>query len=56
MNYTTCSFKDLVVFNGGKEFIVEGKGNVQIFYGGKMLIFFNMYYVLGMELNLLRVS
>jgi hypothetical protein len=45
-----------VIFGGGEEFMVVGKGNVQISFGGKMLIFLNVYYVPRMELNLLSVS
>jgi hypothetical protein len=54
--YTSCSSKDSVIFGGGEEYTVVGKGNVQISFGGKMLIFLNVYYVPGMELNLLLIS
>jgi hypothetical protein len=35
--------------------MLVGKGNVQILLGEKMLILLNVYYVLGMDLNLLLV-
>jgi hypothetical protein len=53
MEYNACSSKDSMIFDGGEEYIVVGKGNVQISFGGKMLIFLNVYYVPSMELNLL---
>jgi hypothetical protein len=54
--YMPCSSKDSVIFGGGEEYTVIGKGNVQISFGEKMLIFLNVYYMPGMELNLLSVS
>jgi hypothetical protein len=36
--------------------MLVGKGNVQISLGENMLTFLNVYYVLGMELNLLSIS
>jgi hypothetical protein len=45
-----------VIFGGGGEYNIVGKGNVQISFGGKMLMFLNVHYVPGMELNLLSVS
>ena len=45
-----------MIFGGGEEFIVVGKGNVQIFLGGKRLIFPNVCIVLGMEPNLPLVN
>jgi hypothetical protein len=44
------------MFDGGEEYANVGKGNVQIFFRGKMIIFLNVYYMLGMELNLLSVN
>ena len=44
-----------MIFGGGEEFIVVVKGNVQISFGRKMLMF-NVYYVPDMELYLLLVS
>jgi hypothetical protein len=51
-----CSSRDSVIFNGCEEYRVIGKGNVQISFGGKMLIFLNVYYFPSMELNLLSVN
>jgi hypothetical protein len=44
-----------MIFVGGEEYTIVGTGNVQISFGGKMLMFLNVYYVPGMELNLLSV-
>jgi hypothetical protein len=41
---------------GWEEYIVVAKGNVRISFGGEMLIFLNVYYVPGMELNLLSIN
>lgn len=49
-------FTDSVIFGGGEEYTVVGKGNVQISFGGRDLIFLNVYFVPGMKLNLLSVS
>jgi len=49
-------FSDSVVFGGGEKYTVVGKGTVQIQSGGRTLIFLNVYYVPGMEINLLSVS
>eukprot|EP00253_Pinus_taeda_P036695 PITA_36695 len=49
-------FSDSVVFGGGEKYTVDGRGTVQIQSGGRTLIFLNVYYVLGMEINLLSVS
>lgn len=49
-------FKDSIIFGGGEEYIVVGRGNVQIHSGGRSLIFLDVYFVSGMELNLLLVS
>lgn len=45
-----------MVFDGGEEYTAVGKGIVQIQSGGLTLIFLNVYYVPGMEINLLSVS
>eukprot|EP00253_Pinus_taeda_P007025 PITA_07025 len=49
-------FSDSVVFGGGEKYTVDGRGTVQIQSGGRTLIFLNVYYVPGMETNLLSVS
>eukprot|EP00253_Pinus_taeda_P027273 PITA_27273 len=49
-------FSDSVVFGGGEKYTVDGRGTVQIQSGGRTLIFLNVYYVPGMEINLLFVS
>eukprot|EP00253_Pinus_taeda_P004550 PITA_04550 len=49
-------FSDSVVFGGGEEYTVVGKGTVQIQSGGRTLIFLNVYHVPSMEINLLSVS
>jgi hypothetical protein len=54
--FTPIPSKDLVIFGGGEEYNIVGKGNDQISFGGKMLMFLNVHYVPGMELNLLSVS
>eukprot|EP00253_Pinus_taeda_P027235 PITA_27235 len=48
-------FSDSVVF-GGEKYTIDGRGTVQIQFGGRTLIFLNVYYVPGMEINLLSVS
>jgi hypothetical protein len=50
------SSNDSVVFGGGEEYRVEGKGNVQITLSGKKMVFLNVHYVPGMDKNLLSVS
>ena len=45
-----------MIFGGGEEYRVVEKGSVQISFGENMLIFLNVHYVLGIELNLLSVS
>jgi hypothetical protein len=52
--YTACSSKDSMIFNGGVENTVVGKGNVYFLW--RFLFFLNVYYVPSMELNLLLVS
>eukprot|EP00253_Pinus_taeda_P004205 PITA_04205 len=49
-------FSDSVVFGGGEEYTMVGKGTVQIQSGGRTLILLNVYYVPGMEINLLSIS
>eukprot|EP00253_Pinus_taeda_P004407 PITA_04407 len=49
-------FSDSVVFGEGEEYRVVGKGTVQIQSGGRTLIFLNVYYVPGREINLLYVN
>eukprot|EP00253_Pinus_taeda_P016023 PITA_16023 len=49
-------FSDSVVFGIGEKYTVVGRGTVQIQSGGRTLIFLNVYYVPGMEINLLSVS
>eukprot|EP00253_Pinus_taeda_P024581 PITA_24581 len=49
-------FSDSVVFDGGEKYTVVGRGTVQIQSRGRTLIFLNVYYVPGMEINLLSVS
>eukprot|EP00253_Pinus_taeda_P033527 PITA_33527 len=49
-------FSDSVVFDGGEEYTVVGRGTVQIQSDGRTLVFLSVYYVLGMEINLLFVS
>lgn len=49
-------FRDSIIFGGGEEYTIVGKGNAQIHFGERNLIFLDVYFVLGMELNLLSVS
>eukprot|EP00253_Pinus_taeda_P025809 PITA_25809 len=49
-------FSDSMVFGGGEKYTVDGRGTVQIQSGGRTLIFLDVYYVPGMEINLLSVS
>eukprot|EP00253_Pinus_taeda_P004299 PITA_04299 len=49
-------FSDSVVFGGGEKYTVDGRGTVKIQSGGRTLTFLNVYYVPGMETNLLSVS
>lgn len=49
-------YSDSVIFGGGEEYTVVGKGNVQIRTRGRKLIFLDVYYVPGMELNLLSIN
>jgi len=53
--YSPYSSKDYVIFGGG-EYTVVGTRNVQVSFGAKMFMFLYVYYVPGMELNLLSVS
>ena len=50
------SFSNSVKFGGAEEYTVVGKGNIQIQFAGRNLNFLDVYYVPGMELNLLLVS
>jgi hypothetical protein len=43
--YTTCSSKDLAIFDGGEEYTMVGKGHVYIIFGGKIMIFLLIYIV-----------
>ena len=52
----TDNYVSSVVFDGREEFKIESKENVPISLRGKLLSFLNVYYVLGMEQNLLSVS
>ncbi|MDF3686452.1 hypothetical protein [Enterobacter hormaechei] len=49
-------YSDPNIFGGGEEYTVAGKDNIQIQSVGRKLIFLDVYYVPGMELNLLSVS
>eukprot|EP00253_Pinus_taeda_P006482 PITA_06482 len=49
-------FSDSVVFGGGEQYTVVGKSTVQIQSGSRTLISLNVYYVPGMEINLLSIS
>ena len=49
-------YSDSVIFGGGEEYNIVGKGNVQIQSGGRKLMFLNVCYVPGMKHNLLFVS
>lgn len=42
-------FTDSVIVGGGEEYTVVNKGNVQISFVGRDLIFLNVYFVLGMS-------
>ena len=53
--YSPGLSKNSVTFVVGKEFTIVGIGNVQLSFGGKMLMFLNVYYVPRMKLNLLLV-
>jgi len=53
-NFSSSS-KDSVIFSSGEEYKIVGTGNVQISFGGKMLMFLNVYYILGMEINMFSV-
>eukprot|EP00253_Pinus_taeda_P011625 PITA_11625 len=55
-DHVLSSACDSVVFGGGEDYTVVGKGTIQIQSGGRTLIFLNVYYVPGMEINLLSVS
>lgn len=50
------AFSNLVFFDGGEDYIVIGKGNVQISFGGENFIFINVYYLSGMKLNFIFLS
>ena len=56
IEYSPSVSKNSIAFGGGEEFTIVGIGNVQLSFGGKMLIFLNVYCVLGMKLHLLLVS
>ena len=45
-----------MTFGGEEEFAIVGTRNEQLSFGGKMPMFLNVYYVLGMKFNLLSVS
>ena len=49
-------YLDFVIFGDGEEYTIVGKGNIQIQSVGRNLIFLDVYYVPGMELNLLSVN
>lgn len=53
--HRVSNLSDLVTL-GGEEYAIVAKGNVQITSGGRNLIFLNIYYVPGMDLNLFYVS
>ena len=53
---TTSLIQTFVIFGGEEEYTVVGKGNIQIQSAGRKFIFLDVYYVPGMELNLLSVS
>ena len=48
-------YSDSIIFGGRGEYTVVGQGNIQIQSVGRNLIFLDVYYVPGMELNLLSV-
>jgi hypothetical protein len=47
---------DSVIFGVGEDYTIVAKGNVAITFGGRNLLYLDVYFVLGMELNLLLVS
>ena len=49
-------YLDFVIFGGGEDYTVVGRGNIQIQSVGRNLIFLDVYYIPGMELNLLSFS
>ena len=52
----TTNLIQIVIFGGGEEYTVVGKGNIQIQSVGRNLIFLDVYCIPGMELNLFSVS
>ena len=56
IEYSPGLSKNSVTVGGEEEFAIFGTGNMQLSYGGKMLMFLNVYYVPGMKLNMLLVS
>lgn len=46
----------MVVFGDEVEHFVEGKGSVQIKMKGKTWLFMNVFYVPGLEKNLLSIG
>eukprot|EP00253_Pinus_taeda_P013936 PITA_13936 len=54
--YAFMAKSDSVVFDGGEKYTVVGRGTIQIQSGGHTLSFLNVYYVPGVEINLLSVS
>lgn len=44
-------YSDFVIFGGEEEYTIVSKGNIQIHSAGRKLIFLDVYYVPGMELN-----
>ena len=55
IEYSNGLSKNFVAFGGGEKFSILGTGNVQLSFGGKMLMFLNVYYVPRMRLNLFSV-
>ena len=53
--YSPSLSNNSMMFGGGEEFDILGMGNVQLSFGGMMLMFLNVYYVPGMKLNLFSV-
>ena len=49
-------YSNFVIFGGGEEYTVVGKGNIKIQSVGRNLIVLDVYYIPLMELNLLLVS
>lgn len=49
-------YSDSIIFGGGEEYTVGGKGNIQIRFAGRNLIFLDVFHIPGMEPNLLSVS